>query len=281
MFFNLQGSVMSSKEYEHVRLDITDGVATITFAAPEYRNALGIRAMQDVVDCFDRTEADDGVGCIVLTGDGDAFCAGFQLKEIEGVDDAGSERVRAHFRKASLWWHVILHRIIRTPKPVLAAVNGVVAGGPVGVVAACDMAVCTESARFFCAWHSIGIANDAGSSYTLAKVVGFRRAMDLLLTNRTLSADEALDWGLVNSVYKDSEFADKSRSLAQQLADGPTHLQAMAKETLHNGWNRALEECTEFEIENVLKSVVDPHFKPRLKAFLRGEKMDTVQVRIP
>jgi enoyl-CoA hydratase/carnithine racemase len=272
---------MTTVQYDEVKLTVEDGVGTIAFAAPKVRNALSIAAMQSVVDAFDRIEADDKVGCIVLTGEGDAFSAGFQLKEIAGVDDPTPDRVRAHFRKASLWWHVILHRIVRAPKPVLAAVNGVVAGGPVGVVAACDMAVCNESARFFCAWQAIGIANDAGSSYTLAKVVGFRRAMDLLLTNRTLSAQGAEEWGLVNRVYKDGEFRAKAAELARQLASGPTHLQAMAKETLHNGWNMSLEECTEWEIQNVLKSVVEPHFRPRLKAFLRGEKMDTVQVRIP
>jgi 2-(1,2-epoxy-1,2-dihydrophenyl)acetyl-CoA isomerase len=272
---------MSTTDYGDVKLSTEDGVGTIAFAAPKVRNALSIEAMQNVVDAFDRIEADDNVGCIVLTGEGDAFSAGFQLKEIEGVDDPTPDRVRLHFRKASLWWHTILHRIVRAPKPVLAAVNGVVAGGPVGVVAACDMAVCNESARFFCAWQAIGIANDAGSSYTLAKVVGFRRAMDLLLTNRTLNAREAEEWGLVNRVYPDAEFRTSAAELARQLAAGPTHLQAMAKETLHNGWNMSLEECTEREIQNVLKSIVDPHFRPRLRAFLKGEKMDTVQVRIP
>jgi 2-(1,2-epoxy-1,2-dihydrophenyl)acetyl-CoA isomerase len=272
---------MKPPRYEHIRLEIKEGVAVITFDAPAFRNALGIQAMQDVVDCFDRVEADDKVGCIVLTGAGNSWSAGFQLKEIQGVDDADAERVRLHFRKASLWWHTILHRLVRAPKPVLAAVNGVVAGGPVGMVAACDMAVCNASARFVCAWHAIGIANDAGSSYIFAKVLGFRRAMDVLLTNRTLDAKTAYDWQLVNEVYADDEFQAKWWELAKSLADGPTHLQALAKQSLHEGWNESLEKCTENEIQNVLKSIVHPHFKPRLKAFLGGSKMTTEAVRIP
>jgi enoyl-CoA hydratase/carnithine racemase len=272
---------MNRPVYQDIRLDIADGVGVITFSAPRVRNAHSIQAMQDVVDCFDRIEADDNVGCIVLTGEGDAWSAGFQLKEIAGVQDADSERVRLHFRKASLWWHTILHRLVRAPKPVLAAVNGVVAGGPVGMVAAADMAVCTESARFVCAWHAIGIANDAGSSYIFAKVLGFRRAMDILLTNRTLDSKTAYEWQLVNEVYKDDEFPQKWRELAKSLADGPTHLQALAKQSLHEGWNESLEKCTENEIQNVLKSIVHPHFKPRLRAFLGGSKMTTQAVRIP
>ena len=123
---------------------------------------------------------------------------------------------------------------------------------------AADIAVCNESAAFVCAWHAIGIANDAATSYTLAKIVGFRRAMELMLTNRTLSAAEALEWGIVNRVYGDDEFGDKVALIARDLADAPTHLQAMAKDTLHMGWNRSLEECTAFEIDNVLSSVVHP-----------------------
>ncbi len=272
---------MSNRRYDGIKLEIKDRVAVITFDDPKVRNALGLRAMQDVVDCFDRVEADDNVGCIVLTGSGKAWSAGFQLKEIEGLGDPGSERVRLHFRKASLWWHTILHRLVRAPKPVLSAVNGVVAGGPVGMVAAADMAVCTESARFVCAWHAIGIANDAGSSYIFAKVLGFRRAMDILLTNRTLDAKTAYEWQLVNEVYTDDEFAAKWWELARSLADGPTHLQALAKQSLHEGWAESLEKCTENEIQNVLKSVVQPHFKRRLKAFLSGEKMTTQAVFIP
>ena len=272
---------MSTPGYEHIRLEIKDGVAVITFDAPKFRNALGIRAMQDVVDCFDRVEADDAVGCIVLTGSGDAWSAGFQLKEIQGADDKTAARVRLHFRKASLWWHTILHRLVRAPKPVLSAVNGLCVGGPVGMVAASDMAVCTESARFVCAWHAIGIANDAGSSYIFAKVLGWRRAMDILLTNRTLDAKTAYEWQLVNEVYKDDEFKAKWWELARSLADGPTHLQALAKQSLHEGWTESLEKCTENEIQNVLKSVAHPHFQPRLKAFLSGAKMNTQAVTIP
>ncbi len=132
-----------------------------------------------------------------------------------------------------------------------------------------------------CAWHAIGIANDAATSYTLAKIVGFRRAMELMLTNRTLSAAEALEWGIVNRVYGDDEFGDKVALIARDLANAPTHLQAMAKDTLHMGWNRGLEECTAFEIDNVLSSVVHPHFKPCLVNFLDGQKSNVVKVTLP
>ena len=268
------------KDYEFIRLNIEKGVATITFASPRTRNALGLQAMRETLHAFDHLEARDEVGAVVLTGEGEGFCAGFQLKEIPTEGD-GIEAIRAHFREAAMWWHQLLHRIIRIPKPVLAAVNGVAAGSGLGMTLAADLAVCTESATFLCAWHSIGIANDAATSYTLAKIVGFRRAMELMLTNRSLGAREALEWGIVNRVYAAGEFAKNVAEIARELADAPTHLQAMAKERFHMGWNQGLEECTEFEIQNVLASVSHPHFKPCLEAFLAGNKRNVEQVRLP
>ena len=128
-----------------------------------------------------------------------------------------------------MWWHQVFHMIIRIKKPVLSAVNGVAAGSGLGITLCSDMAVCTEDARFLCAWHSIGLANDATTSYSLVKIVGFRRAMELMYTNRMLSATDALDWQIVNRVYSNQEFKDNAAMIAKDLAAGPTHLQGMAK----------------------------------------------------
>jgi enoyl-CoA hydratase/carnithine racemase len=131
--------------------------------------------------------------------------------------------------------------------------------------------VAKQSARFMCAWHAIGIANDATTSYSLSKIVGFRRAMELMLTNRTLSSAEALEWGMVNRVFPDAEFDGQVKRIARELAEAPTHLQAFAKESFHRGWRMAVEETTAMEIRNVLKSLEDPAFAERLRAFLRHE----------
>jgi enoyl-CoA hydratase/carnithine racemase len=181
-----------------------------------------------------------------------------------------------------MWWHQVLHKIVHLPRPVLAAVNGVAAGVGLGMVLAADMAVAVDSATFLCAWHSIGLANDAATSYTLVKIVGFRRAMELMLTNRTLSAGEALAWGILNRVYPRAEFARNVAQVAADLAAGPTHLQAMAKSRFHAGWRQSIEECTELEIENVMRSITDPYFKKTLDDFLaRRTRSDKVQVDLP
>lgn len=262
--------------YEAIGYRVVDGVAEITIELPRHRNALSVQAMKEMLDALNRSEDDTAVGAVMITGAEDAFCAGFYLREIPL--DNGVEGIRDHFRVAALWWHQLLHKIVRVRLPVLAAVNGVAAGGGLGIALASDMAVCSDRARFVCAWHSIGIGNDTATSYSLTRIVGMRKAMEMMLTNKTLSAEEALAWGIANRVYPHAEFRRTAFRVAAELAAGPTHLQAMAKSRFHAGWLQPIEECTEFEIQNVLASVADPHFRPRLDAFLQGIKADRVQV---
>jgi enoyl-CoA hydratase/carnithine racemase len=123
-----------------------------------------------------------------------------------------------------------------------------------------------------------GVANDGGSSYSLTRIVGFRRAMELMLTNRTLTAQEAVEWQICNRMYKSEEFPGNVRKIAKQLADGPTHLQAYVKETLHEGWRRSLEECTEYECQNILKSLDHPYAAERLGDFKRGKRNNPLMI---
>ena len=271
---------MTQGDYKTILLDIEDGVAKITFNLPQYGNALTLEGVQETLDALNRCEANDEVGAVMLTGAGRAFCAGFNLKEIP-AESGDVEEIAAHFQLLAMWWHQLLHKIIRIKRPVLVAVNGVAAGSGLGMSLCADMVICHESARFLCAWHTIGLANDATTSYSLVKIVGFRRAQELMLTNRTLSARDALDWGIANRVYGDADFSTRVEEIARDLAAGPTHLQAMAKESFHQGWRQSVEEATEYEIQNVMKSVRHPYFRESLTKFMAGErKSDVEQVRL-
>lgn len=274
---------MVDSSYKHIRFEVAqNGVATLTFNLPKMANAMDLLGVQETLDALRQCERRDDVGAVVLTGEGEhAFCAGFNLKEIP-LGDADPQTLRGHFETLAMWWHQVLHKLIHLPKPVLAAVNGVAAGVGLGMTIAADMAVAVDSATFLCAWHSIGLANDAASSYTLVKIVGFRRAMELMLTNRTLTAAEALDWQILNRVYARPDFARNVAQIAGDLAAGPTHLQAMAKTRFHAGWRQSMEECTEFEIENVMKSLAHPYFRATLEKFLgKQTRSDKVQVHLP
>ncbi len=258
-----------------ILLDIAAGVGTITFNRPHAKNSLDVAALQQLFAALGTCEDRADVGAIVLTGAGDAFCAGVNLK---GYNLEDREALRAGFREVAMWWHQMLHRIVRIPKPVLAAVNGIAVGGGLGMVLASDIAVCHERATFFASWMANGVANDGGSSYTLTKIVGFRRAMELMLTNRTLTAGEAVEWGICNRLYQDADFAPNVARIARQLADGPTHLQAYVKETFHDGWRRSLEECTEHECANILRSLDNDYAARRLAAFKRGDRTNPLMI---
>ncbi len=272
---------MTAKTREHIRFEVIDGVGRITFDLPQFSNALDLQGIQETLAAFHEAEDRSDVGAVMLTGAGSTFCAGFNLKEIP-VPGSSAGVIKDHFRELAMWWHQLLHKIVRIPKPVLAAVNGVAAGSGLGMTLCSDLAVCSRSARFLCAWHTIGLANDATTSYSLVKIVGFRRAMELMMTNRTLDADEALEWQLVNRVYDDAVFGDTALQIARELAAGPTHLQAMAKESFHMGWLRSIEEATEFEIQNVMRSLADPYFEDSFARFISAERKSNIeQVTLP
>ena len=262
-------------EFKNISLNIVDGLATLTLNRPEVKNSLDTETLTEIHRALGILEDDPDAGALVITGEGDAFCAGVNLK---GYSIDRREELRAGFREVAMWWHQMLHRVARLPMPVLAAVNGIAVGGGLGLTLVADMAICNENAKFYASWMSNGMANDGGSSYTLTKIVGFRRAMELMLTNRTLNAYEAEEWGIVNRVYEGDQFSKMMTSIGQQLADGPTHLQAFVKETFHDGWRRSLEECTEHECMNILTALEHPYAAERLRAFEKGEKTNSLLV---
>lgn len=273
-----------NNNYKCIIYEVMDGVGKITFNLPQYKNALTFQGVKETLDALIKAEDDPKVGCIMFAGSGNAFCAGFNLKEIPAIENIKDDitEVSTHFRHLALWWHQVFHRIVRMPKPILSAVNGVAAGSGLGLALTADMVVASEKASFLCAWHTIGLANDATTSYTLVKIVGFRRATELMYTNRTLNAEEARDWQIVNAVYSEQDFQDRAWEIARQLAAAPTHLQGMAKESFHMGWRRSIEEATEFEIQNVMKSVEHPYFLEALEKFRNKDNKNNIeQVTLP
>lgn len=267
---------MTTRAGQHTTVEQKDGVATIRFARPAKLNAASEQLLFETLQALYLLESDDSVGAIVLTGDGGVFSSGFDLGEVPM--DSASE-IQAHFRIKALYYHAAIHMLARIGKPTLAAVNGPAVGGGLGMTLACDMAVCTDRATFLPAWMSIGIANDASSSFYLPRVVGYRRAMEWLLTNRTIGADEARDWGVVNRVFPEAEFGARVEEVARQLAAAPTHLQALVKNRIQDGSSQTLESCTEHEVQNVIASVGHPHFAERLALF-RAKQMRASELAV-
>jgi 2-(1,2-epoxy-1,2-dihydrophenyl)acetyl-CoA isomerase len=201
-----------------VLVQLADGVATLTLNRPDAGNVLDMDMGRALLDAALRCEADRGVRAVVLTGAGKNFCFGGDVRGMAGQGDA----VGGYLNELTTYIHAAISAFTRMRAPMIAAVNGTAAGGAVGLACTADLAIAGRGSKFTLAYTGIGLAPDCGTSFLLPRVVGRRRALELFMTNRVLTADEALDWGLVNQVVEDTEVLAQAQALAARLAGGPT-----------------------------------------------------------
>ena len=212
---------------------------------PEASNALDAELLEALLGALDGCE---GAGAVLLTGEGRNFCGGGDVKTFA----AQGERLGDYLRNATDLLARCALALTRLPAPVVTAVQGHAAGGGgLGLVCASDLVIAGESARFMLGATRVAMAPDAGATVTLAQIIGFRRAMDLALTNRQLDADEALALGLVNRVVPDADMEAEALSLARELASGPTEALATTKRLLWEGLGSSVEERVAAEVRAV------------------------------
>jgi 2-(1,2-epoxy-1,2-dihydrophenyl)acetyl-CoA isomerase len=202
-----------------LQLEISDGgVAVLTMNRPERLNALSAPMIDGAIAALERCAADAAVGCIVLTGAGRGFCAGGDVSAM-GSSTAGMtleqqvDRQRAIHRFAGL-----LHG---SPKPSIAAINGACAGAGLGLALACDLRLASDTAKFTTAFAKVGFSGDFGITWPLVRTLGEARAKELLLLSDVLSAQQALELGLLNRVLPAAELMPAALQLAARLARGP------------------------------------------------------------
>ncbi len=251
-------------EYETLRFEMAGGVAEITLNRPEVYNALNLTMARELDDVMRRCDDDPAVRAVLLTGTGKAFCAGGDLKSFA----AEREHVGAHVKDVTTALHDAVSRMARMDAPVIAGVNGVAAGGGMALALACDIMVAAESARFTMAYTRAGLTPDGSSTYYLPRLVGLRRALDLTLTNRTLSAAEAEAWGIAAYVVPDAELLPKARELARTLAAGATGTLGGAKRLLHEGWTETLETQMARESYRVAEAANSAEGREGIAAFV-------------
>jgi 2-(1,2-epoxy-1,2-dihydrophenyl)acetyl-CoA isomerase len=223
-----------------------DGALTvITLDRPDVLNAFDETLTSSLSAAILDTASDASVRAVVITGAGRAFSAGQDLRDRAMQVESGAElRLGDELRRR---YHPLIAAIRQMRKPVVAAVNGVVAGAGLGVAVACDVRVAAASASFRAAWSRIGLVPDAGSAYFLPRIVGWGRAMDMILTGEPVDANDALRIGLVTRVWPDEEFADAWRKYANTLAEGATEAYALSKEGLNAAWDRDFASFLELE----------------------------------
>jgi 2-(1,2-epoxy-1,2-dihydrophenyl)acetyl-CoA isomerase len=246
---------------------VEDAVATITLNRPDAYNALDLALAREVFEAVLEADEDRTVRCIVVTGAGRAFCAGGDVK---GFHD-NIDRVGVLIKQLTTYLHGAVSRLARTPKPVIMAINGVAAGGGMSFALAGDVVVAAESAKFTLAYSKIAASPDGSSTWFLPRLIGIRRAVDLYFTNRTLSAREALEWGLVSRVFPDAEFQSAVAALARELARGPTAAFGRAKALFHESTQESLETQMELEAQAIAQSGATEDFRNGVAAFSRKQ----------
>jgi len=253
--------------YETVVYDVKEGVAAITLNRPDAYNALNLTLARDLFHATLEADEDHAVRCILITGAGKAFCAGGDVKDFAD----NPQRIGILIKELTTYLHGAVSRLARAQKPVIMAVNGVAAGGGLSFALSGDLVVATESAKFTMAYSKIAASPDGSSSYFLPRLIGLRRSLELHYTNRVLSAREALEWGLVNRVHPDGEFASAVGALARELAQGPTLAFGRAKLLFHQSTQESLETQMELEAQAIAACGHTEDFKNGVTAFAKKQ----------
>jgi 2-(1,2-epoxy-1,2-dihydrophenyl)acetyl-CoA isomerase len=231
-----------------VRLDLDGGVARLRLNRPEAANGLHVPMLKALYEALMACHGEPRLRVLVLSGEGKNFCAGGDVKTFaskgKGLPD--------YLREATSWLQVCSSALIRLPAPVVTIVQGFAAGGGgLGLVCASDIVIAGESAKFMSGATRVGMAPDGGSTVTLGRIVGHRKAMEIVLTNPTITAPEALEMGLITRMVPDDQLEQSGLELAAEFAVGPTRAFAESKRLLWDGLGRSVEDAFPDEARTV------------------------------
>lgn len=206
-------------DFESIKVDVTDGVATLTLNRPERLNSFTVAMHGEVHEALDAIAADRSIRCFVLTGAGRGFCAGQDLSDRAVAPDAEGVDLGASIEN---YYKPLLQRLRALPMPTIAAVNGVAAGAGANIPFACDLVYAAQTASFIQSFSRLGLVPDCGGTWWLPRLIGPARAMGLTLLGEKLTATQAADWGLIWRCVEDDELMPTVKTVALQLAAGPT-----------------------------------------------------------
>jgi len=250
--------------FETILFKIEHQVAHITLNRPEAANAVNGQMALDLFQAILHCDENPAVRAVLLTSTGNIFCAGGDLKEFAKL---GAD-LPAHVKEITVYLHATISRMARMAAPVIAAVSGIAGGAGLSLVCACDLVVAADTARFTMAYTRAGLTPDGSSTYFLPPRIGPGRALELTLTNRILSAQEALDWGLISRVLPADDLMEEATALAAQLAAGPTLAYGAAKQLLHLSMTESLETQMEHEAQAIANIARTEDTREGITAFL-------------
>jgi 2-(1,2-epoxy-1,2-dihydrophenyl)acetyl-CoA isomerase len=255
-----------------VEVSVSDGVATLTMNRPEARNALSDEMRTSLAEHFHAFESDDSIRCVVLTGAGDHFMAGGDVKGFSKAMQLSPEEIRRMFVMRIHDLHTIMFPMRRMKKPIVAKVRGAAAGAGVSFALCCDLVIASEDAFFTLAYCNIGTSPDGASTFHLPRTLGIKKAMEMALLGDRYTAQQCLDMGLINWVVPTDELDAECDKLTTRLANGPTHAYGNAKALLYQSINKDFEAQLQAEAEHFADCASGPDFKEGVLAFVEKRK---------
>jgi len=257
------------RTYECLSFDVADGIATICLNRPDAANSLNRTMARELMAVSIECAENRGIRAVILTGSGAFFCAGGDLKSFQAV---GAENISGHILETTTYLHSAVSRFARMDPPLIGAINGIAAGAGASLALMCDVAIGADNMVFTMAYSAAGLAPDGSSTYFLPRVVGLRRAAELMITNRRLSAEECLDWGIINKVVPADRVLSEARCLATQLAQGSTRAYGSVKKMLAVSFDNGLESQMEIESQHIATAAASADGQEGIKAFIEKRK---------
>ncbi len=232
--------------YEHILFDEIDGVAKLTLNRPKSLNALNLDLIREMIHAVDRVRDEGTARVLLLTGAGRAFSSGFDLAS------AGPVGTPEHDTGGVLDTHFnpLLERLFDLPVPFVSAINGAAAGAGCSFALAGDIVLAGKSAYFLQAFVNIGLVPDVGATWLLPRLAGRARAQAMMMLGERISADQALDWGMIYKVVEDDALQAEAETLAQRLAKGPTRSYALIRQGIRECLDKTLSEALQVERRN-------------------------------
>ena len=247
-------------------LDEATGVATITLNRPDRLNALTFDVYQELKETFIGLDSEPGVRSILLTGAGPAFCSGGDVEDIIGALFEQDYQGLLEFTRAT---GALILSMIRCRRPIVGALNGTVAGAGSVIASACDIRIASDNAKIAFLFTKVGLSGaDMGASWLLPRLIGFGRAMELLMTGDFVDAHEAYRIGLFNRVVDPENHLEEARRWAEKLARGPSFGLEVTKQMLYREAAQDVESAMAGEVEIQAACMLDPNFREAYEAFI-------------
>lgn len=253
-------------------VDISEGIATLTFNRPEARNALSAEMRSLLNDRLHEIEENDAVRCVVMRGQGEHFMAGGDVKMMSELIKQPPETLRTEFIHRIHELHPIMFALRRMPKPVIASVAGAAAGAGVSMALACDLVIAAEDAFFTLAYCHIGTSPDGSASFYLPRAVGMKKAMEIALLGDRFDAATAQAIGMINFVVPSDQLQAETDKLAKRLAAGPTHVYGNTKRLFNRSLENEFESQLQMEAECFADCTTRADFNEGVTAFVEKRK---------